>query len=102
MDTLWFLFAFKHVEERFCGDCLDYDTLLSRLFVLLCLFSLFLGHILAFIPLDFSTDNLNRLIRVVVSNRDKLQRLRIREELILRESHLDGEFGSRDFFLGSV
>ena len=102
VDTLWFLLALEHVEERLTGDSLDNDTLLTSLFVLLCLFSLFLGHILAFIPLDFSTDNLNRLIRVVVSNRDKLQWLRIREELILRESHLDGEFGSRDFFLGSV
>ena len=102
MNTLWFLFAFKHVEERFTGDSLDYDTLLSRLFVLLCLFSLFLGHILTFVPLDFSSDNLNRLVRVVVSNRDKLEWFRVRKELVLRETHLDCEFGSGDLFLGGV
>ena len=82
MDTLWFLFALEHVEERLTGDRLDNDTLLSSLFVLLCLFSLFLGHILALVPLDLSTDDLNCLVRVIISDSDKLEWLRVCEVLI--------------------
>ena len=82
VDTLWFLLALEHVEERLTGDSLYNDTLLTSLFVLLCLFSLFLGHILTLVPLDLSTDNLNRLVGVIVSDSDKLEWLRVREELV--------------------
>ena len=85
MDTLWFLLALKDVEERFGGDCLDDDTFLSRLFVLLCLFSLLLGHVLTLVPLDLSADNLYRLVRVIISDSDKLEWFRVREELIRRK-----------------
>ena len=100
MDTLWFLLALKDVEERFAGDCLDDDTLLSRLFVLLCLLSLLLGHVLTLVPLDLSADNLYRLVRIIVSDSDKLEWLLIREELIRRKCHLNCEFGFRNLFLG--
>ena len=83
VDALWLLLALEHVEERLARDCLDNDALLSSLFVLLCLFSLFLGHILTFVPLDLSSDNLNRLVRIIISDSDKLEWLRISEELIL-------------------
>ena len=83
MDTLWFLLALEHVEERLTGDRLDNDTLLTSLFVLLCLFRLFLGHILTLVPLDLSTDDLNRLVRVIVSDSNELEWLRVSEVLIL-------------------
>ena len=83
MDALWLLLALEHVEERLTGDCLDNDTLLTSLFVLLCLFSLFLGHILTLVPLDFSADDLNRLVRVIVSDSNELEWLRVCEVLIL-------------------
>ena len=85
MDTLRLLLALKDVEERFSGDCLDDDTFLSRLFVLLCLFSLLLGHVLTLVPLDLSADNLYRLVRVIISDSDKLEWFRVREELIRRK-----------------
>ena len=82
VDTLWFLLALEHVEERLTGDRLDNDTLLTSLFVLLCLFRLFLGHILTLVPLDLSTDDLNRLVRVIVSDSNELEWLRVSEVLI--------------------
>ena len=82
VDTFWFLLALEHVEERLTGDSLYNDTLLTSLFVLLCLFSLFLGHILTFVPLDLGTNNFNRLVGVIISDGDKLEWLCVREELV--------------------
>ena len=68
MDTLRLFFALKDVEERILRDRFDNDTLFASFLVLLGLLGLFLGWILAVLPVDLSALDLDSLVCVSVGH----------------------------------
>ena len=68
MDTLRLFFALKDVEERILRDRFDNDTLFASFLVLLGLLGLFLGWILAVLPVDLSALDLDSLVGVTVGH----------------------------------
>ncbi len=101
MNTLGLLLAFKQVEERVTGDRLDDDTLFTCLLVLLSFLYLFLGWVLAFLPVNSCANNLYSLVSVVVGNSLEGESL-VCEEVVGGESHGHSQLRYGDFALSAV